>query len=321
MPLPLSAPGLAITSQNIPLAIAVVVAASFLFATGVTIQHTQVGETVDTSAENRQMSARQMIRLVTNPRWLLGLLVLLTGSAGHIFGLMLAPVTVVQPVGILAVPWSVILASRIYKFKVTKQVWGAVAVTVLGVVVFTIIAAGTAAQSIELPYNDIVISCVIVYLTGFALGTLGSQGPQRIRCLMWASAGSVFYGLSSALIKIITELFKQGNMLTHPFFWTVLPFFVGSYAIGGWMIQQAYANGPAEIVVGSMTTTDPMIAVGFGLIVLGEGVNISPVAAAVMLVAAVAAVRGVFFLSKHHPEAESYRVRTPSEDEELTVNS
>ena len=36
------------------------------------------------------------------------------------------------------------------------------------------------------------------------------------------------------------------------------------------MIQQAYATGPAEIVVASMTTTDPVVGVSFGLILLGE---------------------------------------------------
>lgn len=307
MPIPLFTPSSALTQQNIPLAITIMVVGSFLFATGATIQHLQVGGAVDTTAENRQLSLRQIGSLIMNPRWVLGLAILITGSTAHIFALMLAPVTVVQPVGILAVPWSVLLASRIHKFTPTRQVWGAVAITVVSVVVFTVMAASTAANTIELPHNDIIVACVFVYLVGVLLAALGSQGPQRYRAIMWASAGSFYYGLSSALIKVITELIKREGFLVDPFFWTIFPFFVATYGVGGWMIQQAYANGPAEIVVGSMTTTDPMVAVGFGLIVLGEGVNITPVAAAIMLVAAVTAVRGVFILSKHHPEAGNYR--------------
>jgi hypothetical protein len=69
------------------------------------------------------------------------------------------------------------------------------------------------------------------------------------------------------------------------------------------MIQQAYANGPAEIVVGSMTTTDPIVAVTFGLVVLGEGALVTWPDAVGMLIAGAIAIAGVVVLSRHHPES------------------
>ena len=51
-PIPLAAPGFSIFDQNIPLAIAIVVVASFLFAGGSTIQHLAVSRSVDSTAEN-----------------------------------------------------------------------------------------------------------------------------------------------------------------------------------------------------------------------------------------------------------------------------
>jgi hypothetical protein len=38
-----------------------------------------------------------------------------------------------------------------------------------------------------------------------------------------------------------------------------------------WFIQQAHASGPPDIVVAALTLADPMIAVGIGYVVLGEG--------------------------------------------------
>jgi drug/metabolite transporter (DMT)-like permease len=73
--------------------------------------------------------------------------------------------------------------------------------------------------------------------------------------------------------------------------------------VGGFMVQQALANGPAEITVGSMTTTDPIVAVSFGLVVLGEGVHITPLAAVGMVIAGALSVWGVVQLSRHHPDA------------------
>ena len=130
---------------------------------------------------------------------------------------------------------------------------------------------------------------------------------------MWASGGSFFYGLSSAMVKSVSELVRDGDFLGRPLFWTVVGFLLVCYVVGGWMVQQGYANGPAEIVVGSMTTTDPIVAVTFGLAVLGEGVRLGWTDALGMLVSGAIAVGGVVILSKYHPEAQHNRP-TPTAD-------
>ena len=305
MPLviPLIAPGFSLFQQNIPLAILIVVLASFLFAGGATIQHLAVGHTVDTEAENRSMDLKQVWSLLTNRRWLLGLSLVGIGATAHIIGLMMAPVTVVQPVGILAVPWSVLLAARVHGFTPTRQIWGAVGITVVGIVAFTLISASTAAQKTELPTTAIIVACIVVYAMGALLGFLGMHGSASRRCIMWASGGSFFYGLSSALIKTITELVREGGFLERPLFWAAVGFLAGCYVLGGWMVQQGYANGPAEIVVGSMTTTDPIVAVTFGMAVLGEGARVGFLDAFGMGLSGAVAVAGVVVLSRFHPES------------------
>ncbi len=304
---PLVIPGFSLFEQNIPLAIAIVVVASFLFAGGSTIQHLAVSRSVDKAAENRSMDLGQVLALLRNRRWLLGLATVATGAAMHIVGLMLAPVTVVQPVGILAVPWAVLLAAKIHHFRPTRVIWGAVALTILGIVVFTLFSASTAAPETELPPVRIVIGCLIVFAVGGVLGYLGRRGSPALRCLMWASGGSFFYGLSSAMVKSVAELVRLGDFWGKPLFWTVVAFLLICYVVGGWMVQQGYANGPAEIVVGSMTTTDPIVAVTFGLAVLGEGVLLGVGDAIGMALSGAVAVAGVVVLSKYHPEAQSAR--------------
>lgn len=250
------------------------------------------------------MGLGQVVALLKNPRWLLGLATVGLGASLHIIGLMLAPVTVVQPVGILAVPWAVLLAAKIHHYRPTRAIWSAVAMTIIGIVVFTLFSATTAAPDTELPPARIIISCLIVFAIGGFLGYLGRFGTPSRRCLMWASGGSFFYGLSSAIIKTLAELVRIGNYTTRPLFWVSLGFLLICYLVGGWMVQQGYANGPAEIVVGSMTTTDPIVAVTFGLAVLGEGVRLGITDAIAMAISGAVAVAGVVVLSKHHPDAQ-----------------
>lgn len=304
--LPLSVPGVRLFEQNIGSGILIIAIASFAFASGATIQHLAVGRTVTAGAENRSMGLRQLLSLLVNPRWLLGLGVVALGASMHIVALMMAPVTVVQPVGILAVPWSVLLAAKIHGFKPNRQIWAAVVLTIVGIVVFTLISASYAAPVVSLPPTMILVFCVTVYLIGAGLGLLGRFGPARLRCLAWATGGSFFYGLSSALVKTTTELLAAGDYLHSPLFWVVVGFLLCSYLMGGWMVQQGYANGPAEIVVGSMTTTDPIVGVTFGMVVLGEGALLTLGPSLGMLVSGAVAISGVVLLSRYHPESAKY---------------
>lgn len=300
--LPLIAPGF-LLEQNIPLAIVIVVLSSVAYAGGSTLQHLAVSRLVDQHAENRAMNLRQLWRLIRTPLWLLGLLTIVVGASAHIFALTLAPVTVVQPVGILAVPWAVLMSARIHRHRVTRAMWGAVAMTVAGIVLFTVLAASRASENTVLDPVVIAAGCAVIIVIGTTLGLLGWKGPVQWRCLAWASGGSFFYGMSAGMVKATSEVMRHENFHGRPVFWVVAPLLVLSYAVGGFMVQQALANGPAEVTVGSMTTTDPIVAVSFGLIVLGEGVHITPLVGVGMLLAGALAVWGVVVLSRHHPDA------------------
>ncbi|MBK8446148.1 MAG: hypothetical protein IPL41_05495 [Micropruina sp.] len=313
---PLSAPGF-LLEQNIPLAIIIVVCSSVAYAGGSTMQHLAVGRLVDQHAENRAMNLSQLWRLVRTPLWLLGLLTIVIGATAHIVALTLAPVTVVQPVGILAVPWAVLMAARIHRHTVSRPMWLAVAMTVAGIVLFTVLAASKASEHTVLDPAVIATGCAVIILIGTTLGLLGWKGPVQWRCLMWASGGSFFYGLSAGMVKATSEVMRLEDFHGRPVFWVVAPLLVLSYAVGGFMVQQGLANGPAEVTVGSMTTTDPIVAVSFGLIVLGEGVNITPLIGIGMLLGGVLSVWGVVVLSRHHPDAVRPVPATPPPDPAL----
>lgn len=295
--------------QNVPLAILIVALSSLLFATGATLQHLAITDIADRDSDNPSMGVGELVTMIRTPKWLLGLTVIAIGATAHIVGLMMAPVTVVQPVGILAVPWSVLMAARIHKHRVSPQMWAAVAMTILGIVAFTFFSASKAAPDAHVNPLTVLIGCLVVYAIGFAFDGVGLWGPNRMRSLMWATGGSFFYGLSSALIKSVSTMLRDPDFHTNILFWVLVPFLIGSYVIGGISIQQGYATGPAEGVVASMTTTDPVVGVAFGLIILGEGVLITLPYAIGMVIGGAIAIGGVVVLSKYHPDAIDRRER------------
>lgn len=296
--------------QHTLVAIALAGLASFGFSAGAAVQHLAVGRE---HQGRTTMGASAFGRLLRNPRWLLGLLLLAASAGMHAYALFLAPVSVVQPVGILAVAWSVVISARLHGHRVPRAVWAWVAMTVAALAFFSIISARHTTAG-DRPEPGL-LAVVLLLAGGLAaiLALAGHLGPHRSRCLAWAAGGAVLYGLSSVQIRVLSTSLLQDRWLADPFFWFLATLMLGGLGAGGWMIQQAYANGPAETVVGAMTTIDPVVAVLIGLVALGEGSGITPAVGSAMTLLGMAAVLGVVLLARDHPDAVAPHDRTPIE--------
>ncbi len=295
-------------SQNIPLAVLLTVVASVVLAVAATVQHYAVGERTDARAPGAALKGAELWSVVRSPRWLGGLVLTGVGAVLQMAALLLAPVTVVQPIGVLAVPWTILLATRIHKHPITQPMWLATALTVAGTAWFAVVAINHAAPFPVL--NDGLL--VMGTLTGFgvagAFALLGARGPLAWRCFFWSSAGAVIYGAESGVVKAMGHYATSREWLTSSTFWFLGLSIVAGAVLAGIWIQQGYASGPAEIVVGSLNATGPVAGVAYGIAVLGEGVNISPSAAVMMLAAAGIAIYGVVLLSRFHPTARAEEV-------------
>ncbi len=306
--------------QNIPLAITLVVVGSFCFALSAHFQHSAVGSGVDDKSQKKRMDLRGLAALLTNRRWLLGLALLGASAVLQVLGLVLAPVSVVQPVGLLAFPWSVLLSARAHGHRIPGGMKLAVFVTVAATLAFTIVTAIYSSASTELKVRDVIVASALVYLLAGVMVAFGSSGPKAWRCLFWASGGALFYGLEAALVKAITEYAKHhGSWLTSPVIWGIAAALVVGSVLAGALIQQGYATGPAEVVVGSMTVTSPVVAVLFGVAVLGEGRFLTLNVAFVMFTLGMIAIAGVVALTYAHPENDDPAIPDSDDVDELTL--
>lgn len=289
--------------QNIPLALFMGVLASGCYAFAAILQHKGVSSTFGAEATTRLLTPRRVLAMVSNKWWLLGIGLILTGAVGHFFGISMAPVAVVQPIGILAVPFSVMLAARRNHTRPTAGMLVAIVLSIVGITGFTIISAKSAATHAVIDLTLIGIVAPLILLVSAALAFLGLRGPYATRCLLSACAGAFLFGLATATMKTTIELWNLGNRFDSWEFWVMLAGPLVCYASGGWLVQQAYASGPAEIVVGTMTVVDPLVAVTFGLVVLGEAQNIGVVAGIGMAIMALIAIAGAGLGSRYHPDA------------------
>ncbi|GLY51058.1 glucosyltransferase [Lentzea sp. NBRC 102530] len=241
--------------------------------------------------------------MLRQPRWLGGLALLVAGAGVHAAALGMAPLTVVQPIGVLAIGMTALMDRRFRELP-------AILLTTVGVGAFVWFASGSATATRVAP--DVELTAGLVTLGLIAVpGVVAALTPNaRVRAVAFASAGGVAYGYVSVLMRAVSQSVQQGGFgLSH--LASVLGIAL-SLAVGGWLVQHAYAGGPPHLAVACLTVVDPLVAVGLGAFLLGEAAHLSPLTGVVLFACALAAVCGVFALARQPRE----NIRT-----ELPVNT
>lgn len=288
-------------TPQVVIAIGLAVVASFCFAIGAILQHHGIGNSAGES-ESNDLTIGRFKSMLRDRWWLGGSLIVALGALMHLIGVSLAPVSVVQPIGILAVPISVIITARLRRQVPNQRMIIGIVLAVVGLVLFTWFVTRDPLPDTVIHPPQILIGAVITLAVAFACIIPARRGPKQFRTLCWAAAGSIIYGLSTALMKVGWTMFNAGQW-AHPYFWFTLVGIGICYLVGMLLIQQGHAVGAPEIVVGAMTVVDPLTAVAYGIAVLGEGSHLDAVSATGMAAMGALAAFGVFLLSKYHPDA------------------
>lgn len=298
------------------LAIALAVVAAFCFAGAAVLQHRAVTAAAPVpgyGAPHRgrpgaTLSLDGLLAATRRPGWLLGLALAGGGTLLHAAALVLAPLSVVQPIGVLAVPVAVLLTAVRTGRQPGRGVLAAAAVCVAGVAVFVGLAAGTAVSA-PAPGGATLLAGLVVAAVVAALAAVGLDHSGWVRCVSLAAAGAVAFGLVSTLLRAVSQDVVYGGFgaLLDPGVLATVAGIGTAVLVGGWLVQQAFASGPPEVVTACLTVVDPIVAVVLGTALLGEGAATPARTWLMMVAAAAAATAGVVALARHHPDVAARR--------------
>jgi hypothetical protein len=259
-----------------------------------------------------------LVDLLRNPRWLMGQSAVIVGSLLHFSALAFAPVTVIQPIGVLAIAVTTVATARSERTKLTMGSWLALMAVVLGVGGFTSLAA-TNAQVTSVSDATAVLIAVIVGLLLMVLGLVGSIGHGLVRCLAFAAGGGVVFGFASVVVRLAALAVEHGNLADFPTGSLIGAILAIPVAV--WFIQQAHASGPPNVVVAALTLADPVIAIGIGYVALGEGAKTSPIATVSEAACFLLAAAGILLLSKlQHLNGRPGDKQSPREQERIRAH-
>jgi hypothetical protein len=279
-------------------AVVCAVLAALCSAVGAQLQHTGVrAETQD-----RGLRLRTLGKLVRNRYWIRGFAVLFACAVLQILALTFAPVSLVAPIVVLALPMVALLNAHSGDVPLDRVGWIGVAATSLAVAAFVAVSAGSVSE-VQIPPDAVLNAGILVGVAVLVLGLVALAGRGNIRCVALAMAAGAAYGLVSVLVRNVTYSIRVEGLDGLP------PLSAVGVAVaflaGSWLIQLGYDSGPPDVVVGSQTVVNPLVATVIGMTLLDETTSL-PVGAAVALVACgVVAMVGVVVLARHHPDASA----------------
>lgn len=244
------------------------------------------------------------LRLLTSPVWLVGGVLMLAGIVLNVIALAWAPLTVVQPLGAVAVVVTTLVHARVAGLRVDPATWRAVAACTLGSVAFVLITV-QATRPNPVPEADQETLTAWITAGVVAAGLVAALALRgRRSALVPIVAAGVLYGFVAVCVRMSAVRLVDGR----PPAWGVLAVLVAGAVLGVWFVQTAYRHGPPDLVVAGLTVVDPMVGVLVGVLVLGEMRPDAPwwVGPCLLAAAAVATV-GIVRLSRSHPDVLARR--------------
>jgi hypothetical protein len=246
----------------------------------------------DLHPRHHRLKLRGLLSLSTHRGWLAGVLLMAIGAGLHLVALVLAPVSVVQPIGVLGVPIAVLLAAKLDRHPPARATAAPIAICILSIAAFVWLAASQVEADRAVELGDLLLAEVVLLLVVGLAVAVARRVHGWSRCLVNAIAGAMAVGMVAALMRAIAQHLQAGNSLTDG----------GTLAMAGLVVLNA------------------AVAVLIGLVLLGEGAHISGLALTGMISCGVAAVGGVIALARSHPSAAPSSVPTMADNEGKQLN-
>jgi hypothetical protein len=211
---------------------------------------------------------RQLGSLLLHPLWWVSL-VFNGGRAGfQVAAVSFAPLTVIQPLGVLVlvfgIPWSARLAHR----KVRRAEWLGAAYTMAALgVLLAVTVTGDQGGVLSVEDSVLVGAGSLALLAAVAWGA-GRAPSAAWRSYLLAAAAGTAFGISSATVKTAVWAFGDGGLagFAHPAA-LVTPVIAVS---GLFLAQAAYQGMDLGAPLGITTLANPVAAALVGVAFMGE---------------------------------------------------
>jgi drug/metabolite transporter (DMT)-like permease len=219
---------------------------------------------------SRALHLSLLAYLVKRKVWLAGIGLIIVAAVCQAIALDNGPVALVQPIFIIELPFTLLLASRLVGRPLPRTTWYAV------VLVTVSLGAGLAAAAPSggvdrAPLRVWVAALIVTAVFEAVLITAGVRLRGDFRAAAFALAAACGYALTAALMKGAVAALSQGIV---PFFTSWELYGTAVAGVGAlFLLQNALQAGSLVAAQPPLTLGDALISVSYGVTVFGENLR------------------------------------------------
>lgn len=244
--------------------------------------------------QKENLSLKLIWSLLHKPVWFGGILAVIVGFLLQATALGEGELSVVEPILVLELPLTLILASRVFGSNMGPREWASTLVMTAGLAGLLYFLAPTPSRSdtvrpyvwlIGIGVNLAVVGALVAWgrqgpagrggaRDGSGQGSNGTRSSSHQAAVYGVAAGATF-GLTAALMKGMTTRFSNGfgALFTS---WQIYAM-VATGVFGIFLVQSALNAGRLIAAQPGLTLSDPIVSILWGVLAFHEKVSTDPV--------------------------------------------
>jgi hypothetical protein len=270
-------------------AVLVALGSAACYALGSAVQQLEAARITDAVA-----GAGLLWHLTRRPGWIVGMAAMVAGAGLHILALSWGPLPLIQPLGVASLLFALPMGAALNRRPIPA--WhrlGAGMVAGGLAALLAILRPGTDRPVLSAPGTAVLVGTTVA---GLICCVAVARRTARYRPVALATGAGICFGATSALVRVVGNQ-VLGSGAGALFNWPTIAMVVLAPA-GFVVVQHAYRAGDLSVVLSTTTVVDPLIAVGFAVLLLGDTVHAGPIGTVVVVLAAFAIVVGVAVLTR-----------------------
>ena len=210
-------------------------------------------------------------RLVRQPLWLAGLGATTASFLLQAAALGFGQLSMVQPILILELPMTLVIAARAFGNDLGRREWSAVAAMTAGLGALTVAAAPSGGSPVGLDALDWILGLGAAVGAVGVLGGAGVRAAAGARATAYALAAGIGFGVTAALMKAMDHALSDGvvGALAAWQTWAMVVF--GAFSM--FLVQNAFQAGRLVAAQPAVTLSDPLVAMIWGAALYHEHIR------------------------------------------------
>ncbi|KUO02922.1 hypothetical protein AQJ67_19325 [Streptomyces caeruleatus] len=218
------------------------------------------------------LRAGLMLDLLRRPVWLAGILAVIAAAVCQALALATGPLTIVQPLFVLELPLTLVVASLLMKRHLPGTGWLAVTVVVAGLAV-ALFAASPTGNRTHVALDRWVPALAVCMGLVVALAVAALRRPEgRARAACLGAATAISYAVTAALMKAATHILEEQGVAGFFFAWQTYAF-AATGVCALFLLENAMQAGPLVASQPALTLGDALVSLALGITLYEEEIR------------------------------------------------